>query len=184
MSTDLREVSKTDSYRESWLEDLMDEYGDRLTRLAFNYLKDWGKAQEVVQEVFLTCYKNYDTYRDITTYKAWIYRITINRCKDILKSSWFKRVVINSTLYENIHSKESSPEQAYIQNEGNTKLIEKIFTLPVKYREVILLFYYEELSVKEISELLKYNQNTVKTRLKRGRELLSDFFKGSDIHEK
>nr|WP_279577067.1 sigma factor [Planococcus ruber] len=57
--------------KDQWLKDLTDEYGDRLTKLSYSYLRDWGKAQEIVQDVFITCYQQYDTYRDIQSYKAW-----------------------------------------------------------------------------------------------------------------
>jgi RNA polymerase sigma factor (sigma-70 family) len=180
MLTALRQEIGMDSRKEQWLENLMDEYGDRLTKLAFSYLKDWGKAQEVVQDVFLTCYREYDTAKNITVYKAWVYRITINRCKDVLKSFWLKRVFVTNSLFADTPSKEASPEIVSINNEVQTDLLEGVFRLPVKYREVILLFYYEELSVQEISELLHSNPNTVKTRLKRGRDRLGDLLRGSD----
>jgi DNA-directed RNA polymerase specialized sigma24 family protein len=64
--------------QDQWLEEIMDEYGDRLTILAFSYLKDWGKAQEVVQDVFVTCYKMYKTSPEIISFKSWIYRVTVN----------------------------------------------------------------------------------------------------------
>ncbi|WP_301109347.1 sigma-70 family RNA polymerase sigma factor [Sporosarcina sp.] len=157
---------------EKWLRNLMDEYGGRLTNLAYSYLKDWGKAQEVVQDVFFTCYSQYAKIEEIQSLEAWTYRITINRCKDVLKSSWIKRVTVNNNLFAFLKSTTVSPEAAVIARDENTMLVKKVLELPVKYREVIHLFYYEELSVAEISALLKININTIKTRLKRGRELL------------
>lgn len=157
---------------EKWLHELMENYGDRLTNLAYSYLKDWGKAQEVVQDVFLTCYSHYAKIEEIQSLEAWTYRITINRCKDVLKSSWIKRVTVNSTLFDFLKSTSGSPEAAAIAQDENAILIEKVLALPVKYREVIHLYYYEEISVAEMSVLLKININTIKTRLKRGRELL------------
>ena len=70
-----------------------------------------------------------------------------------------------------------------LKKNENEKLAENVLKLPVKYKEVILLFYYEELSVKEISYVLSTNQNTIKTRLKRGRDLLEKNLEGSDYFE-
>lgn len=172
--THLEQIDYSRSNQDQWLSNLMDEYGDRLTKLAYSYLQDWGKAQEVMQDVFLTCYQQYDTYEEIQSYKAWMYRITINRCKDVLRSAWARRVVVNSSLFQFLRSKEPSPETASMQKDADIQLAEKVMELPVKYREIIHLHYYEELTVKEISLLLKTNENTVKTRLKRGRGLLEE----------
>lgn len=75
--------------REIWLEKMMDQYGDRLTKLSYNYIKDWNLAEDIVQEVFITCFKEFEKIDCIVSFKAWIYRITINKCKDVLKSSIF-----------------------------------------------------------------------------------------------
>lgn len=184
MLAHLREELEEESDKERWLIELMDEYGDRLTKLAHGYVKDWGKAQEVVQDVFLPCYKNYDKTSTSDTYKAWIYRVTINRSKDVLRSSWFKKVFVTNRFFQDAHSKEASPEGVSIRNQDYALLFDGIFSLPIKYREVILLFYYEELSIQEISELIRTNENTIKTRLKRGRELLNSTLKGSDLDER
>lgn len=176
------DLSKTN--QEQWLSGLMDEYADRLTKLAYSYLRDWGKSQEVVQDVFLTCYQQYDTYEEIQSYKAWIYRITINRCKDVLRSAWARRVVVNNSLFQFLRSKEPSPESASLQKDEDIQLAEKVMELPVKYREIIHLHYYEELSIQEISSLLKTNLNTVKTRLKRGRGLLEETVERGEWNER
>lgn len=177
------QVNFSSGNQEKWLSNLMDEYGDRLTKLAYSYLRDWGKAQEVVQDVFLTCYQQYDTYEEIHSYKAWIYRITINCCKDVLRSAWARRVVVNNSLFQFLRSKEPSPEAASLQKDGDIQLAEAVMELPIKYREIIHLHYYEELSIQEISQLLKTNGNTVKTRLKRGRGLLGETMERGEWNE-
>lgn len=168
---------------EQWLEEIMDQYGDQLVKLSYSYLRDWGKAQEVVQDVFFICYKQYHTYPEIKTFKAWIYRVTINRCKDVLKSSWIKRVIVNNSIFEFLSSKEFSPEMVSLKKNAYEQLAISVLSLPVKYREVIHLFYYEDLSVQEISALLKINQNTIKTRLKKGREILGNILDRGDSYE-
>ena len=169
--------------KEAWLENLMDQYGDRLTKLAYSYLKDWGRSQEVVQDVFLTCYQQYDTYEEINSYKAWIYRITINRCKDVLKSSWAKRVVLNNQLFQYMQTNEPAPHMTSLQREGDEELADSVLSLPIKYRETIHLHYYEDLSIPEMEALLNINQNTLKTRLRRGRKLLGETIERGDVYE-
>ncbi|MFD1030605.1 sigma-70 family RNA polymerase sigma factor [Metaplanococcus flavidus] len=181
--TEPEQIDYSRKNQEQGLSDLMDEYGDRLTKMAYSYLRDWGKAQEVVQDVFLTCYHQYDTYDEVQSYKAWIYRITINRCKDVLRSAWARRVMVNNSLFQFLRSKEPSPETASLQKDADILLAEKVMELPVKYREIIHLHYYEELSVQEISLLLKTNENTVKTRLKRGRGLLGETIERGEWNE-
>lgn len=171
------------SQKEVWLENLMNDYGDQLSKLAYSYLKDWGKSQEIVQDVFLTCYNQYNTYEEIQSPKAWIYRITINRCKDFLKSSWDRRMVLNNQLFLFVQSKEPSPDLASLQKEGDLELVRAVLDLPIKYREAIHLYYYEDLSIPEMESLLNINQNTVKTRLRRGRKLLAETVERGDIYE-
>jgi RNA polymerase sigma factor (sigma-70 family) len=155
--------------KNAWFEIIMDEYGDRLTKLSYNYTKDWNLAEDIVQDVFITCYKEYENIDKIVSFKAWIFRITINKCKDVLKSSIFKRVVTNSDLLTLTKSSELSPEMSIMKSSEEEFLSTCVLVLPIKYREVITLYYYEELSIEEISEILKKNRNTIKTRLNRAR---------------
>jgi RNA polymerase sigma factor (sigma-70 family) len=155
--------------KDEWFEYIMDEYGDRLTKLSYNYTKDWRLAEDIVQDVFITCYKEYENLDRIVSFKAWIFRITINKCKDLLKSSIFKRVITNSSLLIRAKSSELSPEMSIMKSSEEEFLATCVLVLPIKYREVITLYYYEELSIEEISEILKVNRNTIKTRLNRAR---------------
>ncbi|MCR2823632.1 sigma-70 family RNA polymerase sigma factor [Lederbergia panacisoli] len=165
-------ISKDNIFPENkdvWFEGIMSEYGDRLTKLAYNYTKDWNLAEDIVQDVFIACYKEYENIDKIISFKAWIFRITINKCKDLLKSSLFKRVVTNSNLLTFTKSSELPPEMVLIKNSEEEYLSTCVLELPIKYREVITLYYYEELSIEEISEILKINKNTIKTRMSRAR---------------
>jgi len=164
--------------KEAWLIEIMELYGENLTKLAYSYVKDWGKAQEIIQDIFILCYEGYEQNHAINYFKPWIYRVAINKCKDSLRTSWVKRVVVNSHLFTSQKSNTISPEEYSITQEDSSILINSVFALPIKYREVILLHYYEGLSVKEIAEVLNKNENTVKTRLKRAREIIKAKVKG------
>lgn len=155
--------------RDAWLEIIMNEYGERLTKLAYNYVKDWKLAEDIVQDVFIACYKNYDKMDDVTFFKSWIYRMAINKSKDVLKSSAFRKVVMNSSLYSLFSSKELTPDKDLVKRSEEEFLSLCVLSLPVKYREVITLYYYEDCSIEEITGILDVNPNTTKTRLSRGR---------------
>jgi RNA polymerase sigma factor (sigma-70 family) len=160
--------------RNAWLETIMDEYGERLTKLAYNYVKDWKQAEDIVQDVFITCYKNHEKIDEIKSFKAWIYRLVINKSKDVLKSSSFKKVMINSSLYSLFTSRDLLPEMSLLKRSEEEFLSRCVLSLPVKYREVITLYYYEECTIEEIKGILGLNQNTIKTRLNRGRANLKN----------
>ncbi|WGG44539.1 sigma-70 family RNA polymerase sigma factor [Rossellomorea sp. DA94] len=170
----MRKVKNDDhsESRDAWLERIMDEYGERLTKLAYNYVKDWGMAEDIVQDVFITCFRHFEKIDEILSFKAWIYCLVINRSKDVLKSSAFKRVVMNSSLYSIFTSKEPLPDMRLVKRSEEEILSRSVLDLPVKYREVIILYYYEECSIEEIKGLLGLNGNTIKTRLNRGRTKL------------
>lgn len=167
--------------KDQWLNALMELYGEPLTNLAYTYTRDWGKSQEIVQDVFITCYRDFHKRHSIRSHKAWIYKITINRAKDHYKTSWFKRVFLSEKLLALTPSL-SLVEKVLIEKENDIKLTESVINLKEKYRIVILLYYYEGLGVREIASILSSSENTVKTRLKRGREQLKKVLMEVDLH--
>lgn len=159
--------------REELLMWLMEEYGRSLVRLAYTYVKQEQLAEDIVQDVFVKCYKNIDTFRQDSSYKTWLYKITINGCKDVLKSWNFKNIMISSFVGIQVQSSnERSPEEKFLDYEENTHISNMIISLPIKMREVIIFYYYEEMKIEHIAELLNTNQNTVKSRLLRGKQQL------------
>jgi RNA polymerase sigma factor (sigma-70 family) len=178
----IKELVVSELDKDNLLERIMDEYGERLTKLSYHYVRDWGQAQEVVQDVFVSCYKHIDKYDHINSYKSWIYRVTINKCKDKLRSSLLKRFIFNNEIFKNMNSMEPTPEDQVLKDKEAEFLSECVLSLPIKYREVIILFYYEELSIDEISSLLNMNPNTIKTRLKRSRDLLKNLLESGENH--
>ncbi|WP_408008843.1 sigma-70 family RNA polymerase sigma factor [Pseudalkalibacillus sp. A8] len=160
-------------YKEEIMEEVVDYFGDRLTRVAYTYVKDWGKAEDIVQEVFITCYSKLETFRGEGTLKNWLYKITVNRCKDHLKS-WSHRNVwfTNPFTFFKQESNDQTPELRLIVEDEFNKLADSILQLPLKYRELIILFYQEEMSLNEISEMLHIKTSTIKSRLFQARKLL------------
>lgn len=160
-----------DEYEES-LEQMMVKYGDELTFLAYSYVKNIEVSKDIVQNVFVSAYTNLETFRGDSLVKTWLFRITINKCKDYLKSSVFKRLVLRGTWIEDKNRITASPDEILIEEERSQAIKKAVFSLKVKYREVILMRYYQDLTVSEISSILKMPEMTVRTRIRRAKQQL------------
>ncbi|UFT98436.1 sigma-70 family RNA polymerase sigma factor [Radiobacillus kanasensis] len=149
---------------------LVQTYGKSVKKFAYTYVKDWTLTEDIAQDVFMNCYHHLDNFRNEASYKTWIFTITANKSKDVLKSSWFKqlfRIGDKEPL-----NKSSSAEELYLAKNAEEQVVQSVMTLPIKYREVIILYYYEDMKIKEMQELLRVNENTIKTRLSRAKGLI------------
>ncbi|MBD8032972.1 sigma-70 family RNA polymerase sigma factor [Solibacillus merdavium] len=164
------------------LEKIMIEYGNELVRLAFSYVKDVETAKDLVQNTFIKCYKNIDSFRYDAHIKTWLYRITINECKDYLKSWNYKMVQVKSFINETAKSILPSTEKKVIDKYNNEEIKDTIYSLPKVYREVVYLYYYDSLSTEEIANVLDIPVNTVKTRLRRAKHRLESMLKEAELH--
>lgn len=156
------------------IDEMMNRYGQEVLQLVFSYVNNRSIAEDLTQDIFVKCYKGLHTYRGKSKLRTWLWRIAINHCKDFLKSWYNKNVVITEDEPLNNTTKKEMVEQTVIQREADDQLISTIMLLPIKYREVIYLYYYEELPIKEIAVLTEVGDNTVKTRLRRAKELLKE----------
>ena len=143
------------------LEDIVDRYGQTILRTAYLYLKDRQRAEDVCQEVFIKLFRENKEFENQSHEKAWILRVTINLCKDQLKSWWRKRRV---PLEESIQCEDggSLPDET----------LEKVLALPPQYREALYLYYYEGYSTPELASILHKKEATIRSYLHRGRALL------------
>jgi RNA polymerase sigma-70 factor, ECF subfamily len=161
---------------------LMDEYGEEIKRLAFTYTKNWQQAEDITQEIFISAYNHLNDFREQSTIKTWIYRIAINKCKDYVRSWHYTKTLLTNTFYQKSNS--LSPEEEYLESEQKEQISKLILQLPIKYREVIILYYFKEFSLEEISAALGINLNTVKSRLRRAKKNLESKIemKGGFLH--
>lgn len=126
------------------------------------HLKNYHDTEDVFQEVFMKYILHESAFDNDEHEKAWLIRVSINACKDTLKSYFRGKT---SSLDE------LAPSQAAI-SEDQGEILNTVLRLPSKYKDVIYLFYYEGYSAKEIAGLLNKNENTIYTWLSRGREQL------------
>lgn len=166
-----------DQTNEIIIENLIKEYSTQIKRLAFTYVKDWSASEDITQEVFIVCYQKLSTYRGDGSIKNWLLKITVNKCKDYLRSKWYRSIVpVNSKWNKFENSSISSEDYILLKNES-LQLSKTVLSLPTKYREIIILFYYEGLKTREIKELIGLNEQTIKTRLSRARKMLEKVLK-------
>ena len=151
-------------------------YEKDLLRLCRVYLKEESLAEDAMQETFIKAYKNLHTFRGDSSDKTWLFRIAINVCRDMQRTSWFRNI-------SRMVSLDSVQIQQPQKSEISHALMDEIMRLPKKYREVILLYYYEDMKQNEIAEILGVSVTTVCRRIEKARELLKDMLKGGNVLE-
>ncbi|WP_078596546.1 sigma-70 family RNA polymerase sigma factor [Evansella clarkii] len=153
------------------IDKLMDEYSDAILHLVYTYVKNETTAEDLTQEIFIKCFEKLHQFNERSTLKTWLYRIASNHCKDYLKSWHYRKITLNDKIFDYIPSMSKTEDEIIAKDEEDI-LAKAVMELPLKYREVVFLHYYEELTLKEISKITAMNPNTLKTRLKRAKEIL------------
>ena len=149
------------------LNELVDKYKNNLYAVAFNILKNPDDAEDAVQDTFVQYFSNRKEFETEEHVKAWLIRVAINKAKNINNSFWRRnKVTLDETM-----------ETLAYETEESKDLVETVMKLPEKYRIAIHLFYFEDYTGKEISEILKTSESNVKVRLSRGRNLLKETLK-------
>ena len=142
-------------------------------------LKSKELAEDVYQETFLRVCRSFSSYRRESSEKTWITSIAVNICRDYLRSSWKKRVVVTEDFLT--YSSDTDTEELIEKRNEKKELLEAIMKLPDKYRQIIHLYYYQEMDVKDIASVLKIPGGTVKSRLFKARNLLYGLM-GGEAH--
>ncbi len=140
---------------------LIERYKDTVFKIAYTYCKNRNDTEDVFQEVFLRYFKKQPVFDSLEYEKAWFIRVTINCCKKLLLSSWFKKTL---PLEDNLTFQ--TPEES--------DLFYAVMELPLKYRIVVHLFYYEDYKIRDIAGITSQKETTVATQLQRARQLLKN----------
>ena len=167
--TDIRPL-QTEKIQETMdLEQLMRTYGNDVLRMAYSYVKDYDTAEDIFQEVFIKVNAGLAEFRGESSVKTWILRITVNACKDYLKSAYARRVTMFDQE-EEYQIPTADTTEAIEQKQDGEQIRKALLLLPEKYREVLVCLYFEERSVAETAKVLGLSEGTVKSRLSRARD--------------
>lgn len=153
---------------------LIDKYKSTVYGIAVARLGSRDDADDVFQEVFLTAYRKGITMKEDEEEKFWLIRTTLNQCKKIALSTWRKRTV---------PLEERKDEISFFKSDEENEVFCAVTELPEKYRTVIYLYYFEELTAEEIAKTTKTRSGTVRMQLTRAREMLKDKLKGDYFYE-
>lgn len=153
------------------IEQIIEEHGDYLLKVAYLYVKNKATAEDIVQDVFIAFYQKQGQFRQEASLRTYLVKMTVNRSHDYLRSWKSKRL----TLYEKITGRTTAmtPEKEMLEKTVKKELVEALFTLSVAYREVLILYYFEEMSTVEIAQLVHCPEATICTRLQRARKQLA-----------
>lgn len=149
-----------------WVNEIVDKYANMVYRIAFTQMKNKADTEDIFQEVFLKLCKSSVAFKSDEHIKAWLIKVTINTCKKSFSSAWNKKTT------------ELPEELEYESEYQHLELVSVVQSLPVKYRTVIHLFYYEDMSIADIAKTLLSNASTIKSQLSRARNLLKIKLKG------
>ena len=141
---------------------LYEQYADDVLRMAYFYLADRHKAEDVCQDVFVKLYthgKSIEPGRE----KAWLLRVTVNSCRDQWRGAWLRRVVLGAPALEIIPAQDDEIEK----REEKAELMRAVYKLPAAFREAVLLHYYQGLGIAEIAQMLDLPEGTISSRLSR-----------------
>lgn len=151
--------------------DLVRRYKDMIFRIAWNYFGNPFDAEDMVQETLMKLYTANPAFESEEHAKHWLIRVTLNLCKNTVRSPWRRRTV----------SLEEASDLVSFDKPEQSELFQSVMGLPEKYRTVLYLFYYEDLPVREIAQLLRVKESAVTTRLSRARQMLkSELMEAAD----
>lgn len=153
----------------------MAAYGDDVLRVAFLYLGERASAEDVAQETFVRAFRHWRDFRRDSSPKTWLVRIAINLCLSHLSRQKRLGESVPSVILG--ESALEYPEEAAIERLNRTTVLKRVLALPPVYREVIYLYYYLDLSVREIAEVMGTTEGTVRGRLHRARGILREGLK-------
>jgi len=149
---------------EAKIEEIVTTYSSCLYRFALAYLKDHATSQDIVQEVFIKLLDKQPSFGSPEQEKAWLYKVTANMCKNLLKSGRYKREIPLTEEHNDITA----------SAKDDMDIADHLMKLDEKYRAPIHLYYYEGYSIKEIAKIMNQNPSTISTHLDRARQQLKE----------
>jgi RNA polymerase sigma-70 factor, ECF subfamily len=183
---------------ESAVRDMAEMYGSKIYQLAFRYLRNKEDAEEVTQDVLFKVYRKIEAFRGDSALSSWIYRITFNTAMSRLRTAKFQRTLVDEPQFVNADGDENVPagpqiadwssmaDEHLFRSQLRQRVFKAILALPVIYRAPVMLRDIQGMSTEEASAMLKVKDQTLKSRLHRGRLILrkqlADFAGGLTLH--
>lgn len=160
-------ISTKSAILSSWY----DDYGTLILRTCYLYLGSRSDAEDALQETLLKAWRHMDQFeaRNNCTAKAWLLRIAVNTCRDMLRTPW-RRKIDHAVAMDALPEMQAAPD-------GDRELLMDVMALPAKHKEVILLYYYHGMTTKEISFVLKTSESTVSRRMAKACNMLHEHMK-------
>lgn len=154
---------------------LYDQYATDVLRVCYFYLSDREKAEDVCQDVFVRLMTTHPLLQPGRE-KSWLLKVALNRCRDLWRGAWLKRVILGGPTFELI----PAPDE-FSRRDDQQAMMAAINQLPATFKAVILLHYYQGMNIAEIAQMLELPEGTISSRLSRGRKKLeSILLKGGD----
>ncbi len=154
---------------------LYDQYATDVLRVCYFYLSDREKAEDVCQDVFVRLMTTHPLLQPGRE-KSWLLKVALNRCRDLWRGAWLKRVILGGPTFDLI----PAPDE-FSRRDDQQAMMAAINQLPATFKEVILLHYYQGMNIAEIAQMLELPEGTISSRLSRGRKKLeSILLKGGD----
>lgn len=153
------------------LEQLMERYGALVMRTAYFYTGDRHLAEDISQEAFLRAYRHWTSFRGDSGVGTWLTTITVNACRDKMGVKMFSEQPTDPSRME--QGRTISVEEEALERLEKTEILRHLLRLPMPYQEALYLYYYADLSTREIAEATSTPEGTVRNRLHRAREALA-----------
>ena len=156
-----------DDVHEKQLEEWIAEYSGAVLKLCFVYLADAEMAKDAMQDTFVKVWKHMEQFqsRHDLSAKAWILKIAVNTCRDYKRTAWFRHIDLRKSIDE-------LPEPVAPTPEISRELFMDVMNLPAKYKQVILLYHFQNLNQTETAQALGISRTSVSKRLKKAYEML------------
>lgn len=161
-------------------DEIIDKYKDVVFRMVYMHIGDFHKSEDITQEIFIKIYRNLSKFRGESSIYTWIYRITINAIRTYGKRNKAVADTISVDYIEDIPD-DDWDEDKLIEGLQNSSVMSLIQKLPDKYKEVLILYYYQDLKIEDICSIVNEPDGTVKSKLHRGRNMLKDMLIGRCI---
>ena len=164
--------------REQKLSEWIEQYSDSILRTCYLYLSDMQMAEDALQETWIKAWKYMDdpSRKPVANEKAWLFRIAINTCRDYRRTAWFRHVDRSKALDE------LPPQLIAVEPEDRTLTL-MVMDLPDRYKQVILLYYYQGLTIQETASVLGLSVAAIHRRLRKAEALLKSALERGESHE-